>query len=100
MEPGTAFRATLAPVSGRPANRSRFAIDEGMACSSKRAAPRKGRDGLDNVLFVRADQHLLDKLNQLLERRQRENPGPALSRAGVARAILRDAVTREGLTGS
>ena len=52
---------------------------------------------MDKVLFVRANQDLLDKLNQLLERRQRENPGLALSRADVARAILWEAVRREGL---
>jgi hypothetical protein len=68
-----------------------------MRQSSKRARPRKGPDGLDKVLFVRANQDLLDKLNLLLERRQRENPGVALSRADVARAILWDAVKREGL---
>ena len=49
------------------------------------------------MLFVRANQDLLDKLNMLLERRQRENPGVALSRADVARSILWDAVKREGL---
>ncbi|WP_437298199.1 hypothetical protein [Sorangium sp. So ce426] len=49
------------------------------------------------MLFVRTNQELLDKLNLLLERRQRENPGVALSRADVARAILWDAVRREGL---
>jgi len=64
---------------------------------SKRGTPRKGSDGLDRVLFVRANQDLLDKLNMLLERRQRENPGVALSRADVARSILWDAVKREGL---
>ncbi len=71
-----------------------------MASSSKRTAPRKGSDGLDKVLFVRANQDLLDRLNELLERRQRENPGVALSRADVARAILWDAVKREGLSGA
>ncbi len=49
---------------------------------------------------MRANQDLLDKLNELLERRQRENPGVALSRADVARAILWDAVKREGLIGA
>jgi hypothetical protein len=69
-----------------------------MRQSSKRARPRKSPDGLDKVLFVRANQDLLDKLNQLVELRQRENPGLALSRADVARAILWDAVKREGLS--
>lgn len=68
-----------------------------MRQSSKRGTPRKGPDGLDKVLFVRANQDLLDRLNMLLERRQRENPGLALSRADVARSILWDAVKREGL---
>ncbi len=68
-----------------------------MRQSSKSGTPRKGPDGLDKVLFVRANQDLLDKLNMLLERRQRENPGLALSRADVARSILWDAVKREGL---
>jgi hypothetical protein len=69
-----------------------------MRTQSKRARPRKGPDGLDKVLFVRANQDLLDKLNLLLERRLKENPGIVLSRADVARAILWDAVKREGLT--
>lgn len=64
--------------------------------TTKRARRRKAADGLDKVLFVRANQDLLDRLNQLLERRQRENPGLTLSRADVARAILWDAVKREG----
>lgn len=68
-----------------------------MSRTTKRTRPRKAPDGLDKVLFVRANQDLLDKLNQLLERRQRENPGLTLSRADVARAILWDAVKREGL---
>ena len=68
-----------------------------MRPASKRVGSRKSPDGLDKVLLVRANQDLLDKLNQLLERRQRENPGVALSRADVARAILWDAVKREGL---
>jgi hypothetical protein len=67
---------------------------------SKGARPRKSPDGLDKVLFVRANQDLLDKLNLLLERRQRENPGVALSRADVARSILWEAVRREGLNGA
>jgi hypothetical protein len=68
-----------------------------MRQASKRARPRKEPEGLDKVLFVRANQELLDKLNLLVERRQRENPGVALSRADVARAILWDALRREAL---
>jgi hypothetical protein len=68
-----------------------------MRQASKRSGPRRGPSGLDKVLFVRANQDLLDKLNLLVERRQRENPGVALSRADVARSILWDAVRREGL---
>jgi len=68
-----------------------------MAVPSKRATTPKSHDGLDKVLFVRANQDLIDRLNQLRERRQRENPGVALSRADVARSILWEAMKREGL---
>jgi hypothetical protein len=68
-----------------------------MRTQAKRARSRKGPDGLDKVLFVRANQDLLNKLNLLLERRLKENPGIVLSRADVARSILWDAVKREGL---
>lgn len=65
----------------------------------KDSRSRKASSGLDKVLFVRANQELLDKLNLLLDRRQRENPGVAQSRADLVRAILLDAVRRVGLNG-
>lgn len=72
-----------------------------MAAQSKRtkrrARPRKAPDGLDKVLFVRANQELLDKLNLLRDKRSKERPGIVLSRADIARAILWEAVNREGL---
>jgi hypothetical protein len=67
--------------------------------TKRRSTPRKGPDGLDKVLFVRANQDLLDKLDLLRDRQSLERPGIVLSRADVARAILWDAVNREGLGG-
>jgi hypothetical protein len=63
--------------------------------SEKRTRPRKAPDGLDKVLFVRANQELLDKLNLLVVKRSQESPGVAFSRADIARSILWEAVRRE-----
>jgi len=85
------------------ANRYRLARLQVMAprptSTKRRSTPRKGPDGLDKVLFVRANQDLLDKLDLLRDRQSLERPGIVLSRADVARAILWDAVNREGLGG-
>lgn len=64
------------------------------ARSRKGGAPRKAPDGLNRVLFVRTNQELLDKLEELRQRRSDEIPGVALSTADVARAILWEAIER------
>lgn len=59
----------------------------------KGGAPRKVPGGLDRVLFVRADQALIDKLENL-RLRQSEQSGVVVSMADVARSILRDGIER------
>ena len=61
---------------------------------AKKAAARKSAHGLDKVLFVRADQELLDKLEELRKRRNDKNPGMVISRADVARSILWEGLAR------
>lgn len=59
----------------------------------KGGAPQKEPDGLNKVLFVRASQALLDKLDEL--RRQRsEKTRITFSRSDLARAILWEAIER------
>lgn len=60
----------------------------------KGGAPRKAPDGLTRVLYVRTNQELLDRLEDLRQRRSEEIPGVVLSTADVARAILWEAVER------
>jgi len=60
----------------------------------KGGAPRKAADGLNHVLYVRTNQELLDKLEDLRQQRSDETPGVVLSTADVARAILWEAVER------
>ena len=60
----------------------------------KGGAPRKAPDGLNHVLYVRTNQELLDKLEDLRQQRSDETPGVVLSTADVARAILWEAVER------
>lgn len=64
------------------------------AKTKKTSAPRKSSQGLDKVLFVRADQKLLDKLEELRQRRNDKTPGIVISRADVARSILWDGLAR------
>lgn len=66
------------------------------AARRKGGAPRKAPDGLNRVLFVRANQDLLDKLEELRQRRSGQTPGVVLSTADVARAILWEAIEAEG----
>lgn len=63
------------------------------ATSRKGGAPRKAIGGLDRVLYIRADQDLLDRLETLRQRRNEGCRGVVLSTADVARSILWDAVT-------
>jgi hypothetical protein len=58
-------------------------------------APRKTPDGLNCVLFVRTNQELLDKLEELRRRRSESSRGVVLSTADVARSILWDAIEDE-----
>lgn len=62
----------------------------------KGGAPRKAPDGLNRVLYVRTNQELLDKLEELRQQRSDEISGVVLSTADVARAILWEAVGRAG----
>jgi len=64
------------------------------ARARKGGAPRKAPDGLNRVLYVRTNQELLDKLEELRRRRSDESAGIVLSTADVARAILWDAIAR------
>jgi len=50
----------------------------------------KAPGGLDKVLYVRADAELLDRLDRLQQQRSKQ-AGVVLSRADVARALLREA---------
>lgn len=63
--------------------------------ASKGSAPRKAVGGLDKVLYVRADQELLDKLEALRRRRSDDSRGVVLSTADIARSILWEAVERD-----
>lgn len=64
------------------------------ARARKGGAPRKAPDGLNRVLFVRTNQELLDKLEELRQRRSDTIPGVVLSTADVTRAILWEAIER------
>lgn len=57
-------------------------------------APRSAPEGMNRVLYVRTNQELLDKLEELRRRRSDESPGVVLSTADVARTILWDAIQR------
>lgn len=65
--------------------------------------PRKRRarsgsppsNGLDRVLYVRADRALLDKLEELRLRRSAAQPGVVLSTSDVVRAVLWEAVSAD-----
>ena len=64
---------------------------------AKGGVPRKSPEGLDKVLFIRANQELLDRLDRLRDRERRARPGVVLSRADIARTILWDALQRDEL---
>ena len=57
-------------------------------------APRKAPGGLDRVLFVRASEDLLAKLERAREARSK-TAGVVISIADITRALLEDALTRE-----
>lgn len=60
----------------------------------KGGARPKAKGGLDKVLFVRANQDLLDRLEAMRVRRSGETK-ITLSTADVARAILLEAIERD-----
>lgn len=60
----------------------------------KGGAPRKEPGGLRKVLYVRATPEMLSSLDRLAEEKRRADPGQQVSRADVARAILREAMVR------
>jgi hypothetical protein len=55
-------------------------------------APRKGPDGLTEVLYVRTTPALLRALDKLVEKERESRPLRSVSRADVAREILYNAV--------
>ncbi len=61
----------------------------------KGGAPRKAPEGLDKVLFIRVNNELLDRLEELRRRRSDQQRGVVLSTADVARSILGEAIERE-----
>lgn len=65
------------------------------ATARKGGAPRKAAGGLDKVLYIRADQKLLDRLEELRRRKSEDSRGIVLSTADIARSILWDAVDRD-----
>lgn len=54
----------------------------------RRGAPRKVESGLNRVLYVRADEGLLEALDQVARTEQAAHPGRVVSRADVARELL------------
>lgn len=54
----------------------------------KGGAPPKVVGGLDKVLYVRADQALLDGVDAYAEGQRKEHPGRHVSRADAARELL------------
>lgn len=54
----------------------------------KGGAPRKVAGGLDKVLYVRADQALLDGVDAYAEGQKKDHPGRHVSRADAARELL------------
>jgi hypothetical protein len=73
-----------------------FVMAQRQATARKGGASRKAPEGLAKVLFVRANQDLLDRLDELRQQRSAKNPGIVLSRADIARAILWEAIERGG----
>jgi len=59
-----------------------------MAQQGRRGAPEKAPGGLNKVLYVRADEQLLDLLDRLVEQERRKHPGRSVSRADVTRELL------------
>ncbi len=64
------------------------------ATARKGGAPRKAPDGLDRVLYVRTDQKLLDKLEELRRIQSEKTQGGVLSKADIVRALLWEGVER------
>ena len=69
------------------------------AAAPKRGAPRKAPDGLDKVLFIRADDALIEKLEQLRDKFTKEK-GVVVSRSDLVRKILNDAIENDASNGS
>ena len=63
--------------------------------SRRGGAPRKAEGGLDRVLYIRADDRLLDALDQAAVRQRQEHPGRTVSRADVARELLHLALAKK-----
>jgi hypothetical protein len=59
-------------------------------------APRKAEGGLNKVLYVRADDELLDALDQMAKTERAAHPGRTVSRADIARELLHMALRNNG----
>jgi hypothetical protein len=54
----------------------------------RKGAPEKAPGGLNKVLYVRADERLLNLLDRLVDQERRQHPGRSVSRADVTRELL------------
>lgn len=62
----------------------------------KRGAPEKVIGGLSEVIYIRADQALVNGIDVLLEKDRLGHPGRTLSRSDLIREILWRAVVEDG----
>jgi hypothetical protein len=68
--------------------------DKAVTTPRKGGARRKSTHGLSKVLYVRADEELIERLEALRARRSRENRGVVLTTSDLARSILWEALER------
>ena len=57
-------------------------------------APTKAPGGLPKVLFVRAQQDLLEALDRLVDEEREKHPGRGITRSDIARELLYRAVAK------
>ena len=72
-----------------------LAVDKQLVVAKKErrgGAPRKAEHGLNKVLFVRADERLLEALDAVVQQQRMLHEGRTVSRADVARELLHRAL--------